>query len=37
MGYAVDQVVHDYGDLCQSITDLALGEVRPSPSMNSEP
>ena len=23
MGYAVDQVVHDYGDLCQSITDLA--------------
>ena len=23
LGYTVDQVVHDYGDLCQSITDLA--------------
>jgi signal transduction histidine kinase len=23
LGYAVDQVVHDYGDLCQAITDLA--------------
>jgi len=23
LGYSVDQVVHDYGDLCQSITDLA--------------
>lgn len=23
LGFAVDQVVHDYGDLCQSITDLA--------------
>ncbi|MEO8442823.1 MAG: HAMP domain-containing sensor histidine kinase, partial [Betaproteobacteria bacterium] len=23
-GFTVDQVVHDYGDLCQSITDLAL-------------
>jgi hypothetical protein len=22
-GYSVDQVVHDYGDLCQAITDLA--------------
>ena len=22
-GYTVDQVVHDYGDLCQAITDLA--------------
>src|SRR5438552_3146327 len=22
-GYTVEQVVHDYGDLCQSITDLA--------------
>ena len=22
-GYTIDQVVHDYGDLCQSITDLA--------------
>jgi hypothetical protein len=23
-GFTVDQVVHDYGDLCQAITDLAL-------------
>ena len=23
LGFSVDQVVHDYGDLCQSITDLA--------------
>ncbi|MGZ3338531.1 MAG: hypothetical protein ACXU9B_02035, partial [Reyranella sp.] len=23
MGYSVDQVVHDYGDLCQAITELA--------------
>ena len=23
LGYTVDQVVHDYGDLCQSVTDLA--------------
>ena len=23
MGFTIDQVVHDYGDLCQSITDLA--------------
>jgi hypothetical protein len=23
LGYTVDQVVHDYGDLCQSISDLA--------------
>jgi hypothetical protein len=23
-GYTVDQVVHDYGDLCQAVTDLAL-------------
>jgi len=24
LGYSVDQVVHDYGDLCQAITDLAV-------------
>ena len=24
LGYTVDQVVHDYGDLCQVITDLAI-------------
>src|ERR1700731_208671 len=23
LGFTVDQVVHDYGDLCQAITDLA--------------
>src|SRR5205809_381851 len=23
-GFAVDQVVHDYGDLCQAITELAI-------------
>ncbi|WP_250491484.1 HAMP domain-containing sensor histidine kinase [Caballeronia sp. INML2] len=23
LGYSVDQVVHDYGDLCQAVTDLA--------------
>lgn len=28
LGYTVDQVVHDYGDLCQAITDLAVeGDV----------
>ena len=29
MGYAVDQVVHDYGDLCQSSTDLAFERDAP--------
>lgn len=29
LGYTVDQVVHDYGDLCQAITDLA--EARDAP------
>jgi signal transduction histidine kinase len=29
LGYTVDQVVHDYGDLCQAITDLA--EERDAP------
>ena len=24
LGYTVDQVVHDYGDLCQAVTDLAV-------------
>ena len=36
LGYSVDQVVHDYGDLCQAITDLAFA-MRPSPSANSGP
>ena len=29
LGYTVDQVVHDYGDLCQSITDLAVQRDAP--------
>ncbi len=28
-GYTVDQVVHDYGDLCQAITDLAFRDHVP--------
>ena len=28
-GFAVDQVVHDYGDLCQAITDLAYERETP--------
>jgi len=28
-GYTVDQVVHDYGDICQSITDLATEKSAP--------
>jgi len=26
LGYSIDQVVHDYGDLCQAITELAVEE-----------
>ncbi|MDQ2778600.1 MAG: HAMP domain-containing histidine kinase, partial [Pseudomonadota bacterium] len=29
LGYTVDQVVHDYGDLCQSISDLAFERDAP--------
>ena len=29
LGFTVDQVVHDYGDLCQSITDLAFERDAP--------
>jgi signal transduction histidine kinase len=29
LGFSVDQVVHDYGDLCQSITDLAVERDAP--------
>ena len=28
-GFTVDQVVHDYGDVCQAITDLALEQQTP--------
>ncbi|MEO8312311.1 MAG: sensor histidine kinase, partial [Caldimonas sp.] len=29
LGYSVDQVVHDYGDLCQAITELAFERDAP--------
>ena len=29
LGYTVEQVVHDYGDLCQAITDLAVDRDAP--------
>lgn len=29
LGYSVDQVVHDYGDICQAITDLAVEHHEP--------
>lgn len=29
LGYSVDQVVHDYGDICQAITDLAVERQEP--------
>lgn len=29
LGYTVNQVVHDYGDLCQAITDLAVARDAP--------
>src|SRR5471032_466681 len=29
MGFSVDQVVHDYGDVCQAITDLAFERDAP--------
>lgn len=29
LGYSVDQVVHDYGDICQAITDLAVEREAP--------
>jgi hypothetical protein len=29
LGYTFDQVVHDYGDLCQAITDLAVERDAP--------
>jgi hypothetical protein len=31
LGFSVDQVVHDYGDLCQAITDLAFERDAPFP------
>ena len=34
-GYTIDQVVHDYGDLCQAITDLAFEQIGRSRSTNS--
>lgn len=29
LGYSIDQVVHDYGDVCQSVTDLAFERDAP--------
>lgn len=29
LGYSIDQVVHDYGDVCQAITDLAVERDAP--------
>lgn len=29
LGYTVDQLVHDYGDVCQSVTDLAVERNEP--------
>ncbi len=29
LGYSVDQVVHDYGDVCQAVTELAVKEKAP--------
>jgi hypothetical protein len=29
LGYTIDQVVHDYGDVCQSVTELAVQEKTP--------
>ena len=29
LGFSIDQVVHDYGDLCQAITDLAVERDAP--------
>ena len=28
-GFSVSQVVHDYGDVCQTVTDLALDDQTP--------
>jgi len=29
LGYSIDQVVHDYGDLCQAVTELAVEHKEP--------
>ena len=29
LGYSVSQVVHDYGDICQAVTELAVEQVAP--------
>src|ERR1700687_1788076 len=29
LGYTVDQVVHDYGDICQAVTELAIEQKAP--------
>lgn len=29
LGYSIDQVVHDYGDICQAVTELAVEQSEP--------
>ena len=36
-GYTVAQVVHDYGDICQAITELAEGRARARSSLGRVP
>jgi len=35
--FSIDQVVHDYGDLCQAITELHMSAKREYPLRSSEP
>ena len=37
MGFTVGQVVHDYGGLCQAITEIAVEETSRSPVVSSRP
>ena len=36
-GFTVSQVVHDYGDICQSLTDLAIEQNAPITPRSSAP
>ena len=35
LGFSVSQAVHDYGDICQAVTELALEEHVPMTARNS--
>ena len=37
LGFTVSQVVHDYGDICQAVTDSRWNRMHQSPPMNSKP